>query len=403
MGIYGTLALSAFSVADRGQGRRVQDRHVLRQADEPAVRAVARRRGGTGHHRLRRRPGLARPEREASPSTSRPRARAATPGRRTSCSARSATSPRASRSAWSAHSSATPRSPTTRRSPAGWTRRCRRCCEQPFGPVLLGAIGLGLICYGLFCFARSPAPDTCPADRTSPGGVVGMTTRDVDVVVLGLGPGGEHAAIKLGRAGLDVVAVESRLVGGECPYYGCVPSKMMIAAAHQIAEVHRVPEFGGTAQVQPDWSAVAARVRDEATDDWNDAAAVDRLEESGVRFVRGHGRLDRTRPGRGRRDDVRRREGRGAQHRHRARRPADRRAGGDAVLDQPRRGAADRDPGIGRGARRRAHRLRVRAGVLPVRRPGHRGRGRGPARRRRTSPRRRRCWRRRSPPRGSRC
>ncbi|MGH3334263.1 MAG: dihydrolipoyl dehydrogenase family protein [Nocardioides sp.] len=118
-----------------------------------------------------------------------------------------------------------------------------------------------------------------------------MATRDVDVVVLGLGPGGEHAAIKLGRAGLDVVAVENRLVGGECPYYGCVPSKMMIAAAHQVAEVRRVPEFGGTAQVQPDWSAVAARVRDEATDDWNDAAAVDRLEESGVRFVRGHGRL----------------------------------------------------------------------------------------------------------------
>ena len=118
-----------------------------------------------------------------------------------------------------------------------------------------------------------------------------MTTRDVDVVVLGLGPGGEHAAIKLARAGLDVVAVESRLVGGECPYYGCVPSKMMIAAAHQVAEVHRVPEFGGTAQVQPDWSAVAARVRDEATADWDDTAAVNRLEEAGATFVRGRGRL----------------------------------------------------------------------------------------------------------------
>jgi pyruvate/2-oxoglutarate dehydrogenase complex dihydrolipoamide dehydrogenase (E3) component len=123
-----------------------------------------------------------------------------------------------------------------------------------------------------------------------------MTTCDVDVVVVGLGPGGEHAAIKLGRSGLDVVAVESRLVGGECPYYGCVPSKMMIAAAHAVAEVHRVPDFGGTAQVQPDWSTVAARVRDEATDDWDDAAAVTRLEESGVRFVRGRGRL--TGPGR---------------------------------------------------------------------------------------------------------
>ena len=119
-----------------------------------------------------------------------------------------------------------------------------------------------------------------------------MTTHDVDVVVLGLGPGGEHAAIKLGRAGLDVVAVESRLVGGECPYYGCVPSKMMIAAAHQVAEVRRVPEFGGTAQVQPDWSTVAARVRDEATDDWDDTVAVERLEESGATFVRGRGRLN---------------------------------------------------------------------------------------------------------------
>jgi pyruvate/2-oxoglutarate dehydrogenase complex dihydrolipoamide dehydrogenase (E3) component len=123
-----------------------------------------------------------------------------------------------------------------------------------------------------------------------------MPTEQVDVVVVGLGPGGEHAAIKLAGAGLDVVAVEDRLVGGECPYYGCVPTKMMIAAAHTIGEAHRVSEFSGTAQVQPDWSPVAARVREEATDDWNDAAAVTRLEESGATFVRGRGRL--TGPGR---------------------------------------------------------------------------------------------------------
>ena len=114
---------------------------------------------------------------------------------------------------------------------------------------------------------------------------------EVDVVVVGMGPGGEHAAIKLGRAGLDVVAVEDRLVGGECPYYGCVPSKMMIAAAHAVAAVHRVSDFAGTAQVQPDWSQVATRVREEATDDWDDKVAVERLEESGVTFVRGRALL----------------------------------------------------------------------------------------------------------------
>ena len=110
--------------------------------------------------------------------------------------------------------------------------------------------------------------------------------------MVGLGPGGEHVAIKLARAGLDVIGIEDRLVGGECPYYGCVPSKMMIAAAHVIADVRKVADFGGTSQVEPDWSAVAKRIRDEATDDWDDAVAVKRLEDSGARFVRGRGVLN---------------------------------------------------------------------------------------------------------------
>ena len=119
-----------------------------------------------------------------------------------------------------------------------------------------------------------------------------MPDVECDVVVLGLGPGGEHVAIKLARAGLDVVGIEDRLVGGECPYYGCVPSKMMIAAARTLAAARRVPDFGGTSSVTPDWGPVAQRIRDEATDDWDDTVAVKRLEDSGARFVRGRGVLD---------------------------------------------------------------------------------------------------------------
>lgn len=114
---------------------------------------------------------------------------------------------------------------------------------------------------------------------------------EFDVIVLGLGPGGEHAAIKLAQAGLRVLGVEERLVGGECPYFGCVPSKMMIAAAQTLREVGRVSTMAGSATVSPDWAPVAARIRDEATDDWDDTAAVKRLEDAGATFVRGHGVL----------------------------------------------------------------------------------------------------------------
>ncbi|MBW3536494.1 MAG: NAD(P)/FAD-dependent oxidoreductase [Actinobacteria bacterium] len=114
---------------------------------------------------------------------------------------------------------------------------------------------------------------------------------ETDVVVLGMGPGGEDVGGRLAQAGLEVVGIERDLVGGECPYWGCVPSKMMLRAAHLLAEARRVRGMAGDAVVRPDWAPVARRIRDEATDTWNDQVAVERFEGRGGRFLRGRGRV----------------------------------------------------------------------------------------------------------------
>ncbi|GGQ46911.1 dihydrolipoyl dehydrogenase family protein [Couchioplanes azureus] len=111
--------------------------------------------------------------------------------------------------------------------------------------------------------------------------------EQVDIVVIGLGVGGEEAAGRLAEAGLSVVGIEHTLVGGECPYWGCIPTKMMTRAGHALAEARRVPGLAGTAQVRPDWAPVARRIREEATDTWDDKVAVDRFTGKGGRFVRG--------------------------------------------------------------------------------------------------------------------
>jgi pyruvate/2-oxoglutarate dehydrogenase complex dihydrolipoamide dehydrogenase (E3) component len=118
-----------------------------------------------------------------------------------------------------------------------------------------------------------------------------VSERDVDVVVLGGGPAGEVAAGKLGRAGLKVVLVESELLGGECSYWGCMPSKALLRPAEALAEARRIPGAAAAVTGELDVDAVLAR-RDEVIHDLDDSSQLPWLDERGVDVVRGHGRLE---------------------------------------------------------------------------------------------------------------
>ncbi|MFF1837617.1 dihydrolipoyl dehydrogenase family protein [Streptomyces sp. NPDC058231] len=114
-----------------------------------------------------------------------------------------------------------------------------------------------------------------------------------DVVVIGAGPVGENVADRTRAAGLSTAVVESELVGGECSYWACIPSKALLRPVVARADARRVPGLSASVQGPLDAAAVLAH-RDEYVSYWKDDGQVTWLEGIGADLYRGKGRLTGT-------------------------------------------------------------------------------------------------------------
>src|SRR6202035_494325 len=112
-----------------------------------------------------------------------------------------------------------------------------------------------------------------------------------DVIVIGAGPAGEVCGGELAAEGLDVALVERELVGGECAYWACMPSKALLRPAQLLAEVQRVPGARHAVTGTLDPATVLGR-RDEVIHDLDDAAQLPWVKDRDIALYRGQARLD---------------------------------------------------------------------------------------------------------------
>ena len=117
-----------------------------------------------------------------------------------------------------------------------------------------------------------------------------MTRTNWDVIVIGAGAAGENAADRVVQGGLSAVIVESELVGGECSYWACMPSKALLRSGLALRAATNVGGAREAVTGSLDVSAVFAR-RDKFTSNWNDDGQVSWLESAGIDLLRGRGRL----------------------------------------------------------------------------------------------------------------
>ncbi|MCJ1706568.1 NAD(P)/FAD-dependent oxidoreductase [Microbacterium sp. VKM Ac-2923] len=117
-----------------------------------------------------------------------------------------------------------------------------------------------------------------------------MSEREYDLIVIGAGPVGENVADYATQAGLTAVIVESELVGGECSYWACMPSKALLRSAAALRAARDVDGAKQAVTGELDIAAVLRR-RDTMTSNYDDSGQVQWLQSAGIDLVRGHGTL----------------------------------------------------------------------------------------------------------------